>query len=45
MIDSNAIFILFDLSGVFVGELTGALVARRPGYDINELWGIAMVSG
>lgn len=45
MIDSDSIFIIFDLLGVFVGALTGALVARRLRYDITGLWGIALVSG
>ncbi|MGI8485448.1 MAG: trimeric intracellular cation channel family protein, partial [Thermomicrobiales bacterium] len=45
MIDSDSIFIIFDLVGVFVGALTGALVAHRLRYDITGLWGIALVSG
>ncbi len=45
MVDSDSIFILFDLVGVFVGALTGALVARRLRYDITGLWAIALVSG
>lgn len=42
---SAAWFDLVDLVGVFVGSLVGALVARRFGYDIAGLWGLALVSG
>lgn len=43
--DSTTWFDLVDLFGVFVGALTGALVARRFTYDISGLWGLALVSG
>lgn len=43
--DSTTWFDLVDLFGVFSGALTGALVARRFGFDIAGLWGLALVSG
>src|SRR5680860_611531 len=45
MFNPWSLFELVDLFGVFVGAFTGALVARRLGYDITGLWGIALVSG
>ena len=30
---------------MFVGAFSGALVARRHGYDITGLWGLALVTG
>lgn len=43
--DSTAWFDVVDILGVFVGAVTGALIARRLGYDITGLWGLALVSG
>jgi uncharacterized membrane protein YeiH len=43
--DAGNIFYAVDLFGVFVGALTGALVARRLRYDIMGYWGLALVSG
>jgi uncharacterized membrane protein YeiH len=43
--ESSAIFYAVDLFGVFIGALTGALVARRHRYDIMGYWGLALVSG
>ena len=43
--DAGDIFYAVDLFGVFVGALTGALVARRLRYDIMGYWGLALVSG
>ncbi len=43
--ESSAIFYAVDLLGVFIGALTGALVARRHRYDIMGYWGLALVSG
>jgi len=43
--DAGNIFYAVDLFGVFVGSLTGALVARRHRYDIMGFWGLALVSG
>jgi len=40
-----SLFDLVDLFGVFVGSFTGALVARRHGYDITGLWSLALVTG
>lgn len=45
MFSSNTIFDFVDIFGVFVGALTGALVARRQEYDITGLFGIALASG
>lgn len=45
MFNPWSLFELVDLFGVFVGAFTGALVARRLGYDITGLWGLAPVSG
>ena len=43
--DAGDIFYAVDLFGVFVGALTGALVARRFRYDIMGYWGLALVNG
>ena len=45
MINPWSIFDLVDIFGVFIGSFTGALVARRLGYDITGLWGLALVGG
>ena len=45
MFDPWSLFDLVDLFGVFVGAFSGALVARRHGYDITGLWGLALVTG
>src|SRR5690606_15814446 len=42
---STTWFDLVDLFGVFVGGITGALVARRFSYDITGIWALALVSG
>lgn len=42
---AESIFTVVDLIGVFVGALTGALVARRYRYDVAGHWGLALVSG
>ncbi|HEU5434098.1 MAG TPA: TRIC cation channel family protein [Thermomicrobiales bacterium] len=42
---AETIFTAVDLIGVFVGALTGALVARRFRYDVAGHWGLALVSG
>ena len=39
------IFEIVDLMSVFIGALTGALVARRLRYDITGHWTLALVSG
>ena len=39
------LFDAVDLLGVFVGAMTGALVARRHGFDITGYWTLALVSG
>lgn len=43
--ESTTWFDLVDLFGVFVGGVTGALVARRFSYDITGIWALALVSG
>ena len=43
--DATTWFDVVDLFGVFIGGLTGSLVARRMGYDITGLWVLALVSG
>jgi uncharacterized membrane protein YeiH len=43
--DATTWFDIVDLFGVFVGGLTGALVARKHRYDITGLWALALVSG
>ena len=43
--DSLGIFEIVDLTSVFIGALTGALVARRLRYDITGHWTLALVSG
>lgn len=43
--ESTTWFDLVDLFGVFVGGITGALVARRFSYDITGIWALALVSG
>ncbi|MBA3276082.1 MAG: TRIC cation channel family protein [Chloroflexia bacterium] len=45
MVNPWSLFDLVDLFGVFVGAFSGALVARRHGYDITRLWGVALVAG
>lgn len=45
MFDPWSLFDFVDLFGVFVGAFSGALVARRHGYDITGLWGLALVAG
>ncbi len=45
MIDPWMLFHLVDLMGVFAGAFSGALVARRHGYDITGYWGLALVAG
>lgn len=39
------LFDIVDLMAVFIGALTGALVARRMRYDITGHWTLALVSG
>lgn len=43
--DATTWFDVIDLLGVFVGGLTGALVARRHRYDITGIWALALVTG
>lgn len=43
--DGLEVFEVVDLTSVFIGALTGALVARRLRYDITGLWTLALVSG
>jgi uncharacterized membrane protein YeiH len=43
--DATTWFDIVDLFGVFVGGLTGSLVARKLRYDITGLWALALVSG
>lgn len=38
-------FDVVDLLGVFVGGITGTLVARRYKFDITGMWALALVSG
>ncbi|HEU0164134.1 MAG TPA: trimeric intracellular cation channel family protein [Thermomicrobiales bacterium] len=45
MFSSSTIFDFVDIFWVFVGALTGALVARRQQYDITGIFGIALASG
>jgi uncharacterized membrane protein YeiH len=45
MFNPWSLFAFVDLFGVFVGAFSGALVARRHGYDITGLWGLALVTG
>lgn len=42
---SLELFEIVDLMAVFIGALTGALVARRLRYDITGHWTLALVSG
>lgn len=44
-VDGMRIFEAVDLLGVFIGALTGALVARRMRYDIMGHWALGLVSG
>ncbi|HWV22738.1 MAG TPA: trimeric intracellular cation channel family protein [Thermomicrobiales bacterium] len=39
------LFDIVDLMAVFIGALTGALVARRLRYDITGHWTLALISG
>jgi uncharacterized membrane protein YeiH len=44
-VDGSTIFEVVDLLSVFIGALTGALVARRLRYDITGHWALGLVSG
>jgi uncharacterized membrane protein YeiH len=44
-VDATTWFDVIDLVGVFIGGLTGALVARRYKFDITGMWALALVSG
>ncbi len=44
-VDATTWFDVIDLVGVFIGGLTGTLVARRHGYDITGIWALALVTG
>jgi uncharacterized membrane protein YeiH len=44
-VDATTWFDVIDLLGVFIGGLTGTLVARRHGYDITGIWALALVTG
>jgi uncharacterized membrane protein YeiH len=44
-VDGLEIFDIVDLTSVFIGALTGALVARRLRYDFTGHWALALVSG
>lgn len=43
--DTVTVFEIVDLLGVFIGAVTGALIARRERYDIMGLWFAALFSG
>lgn len=43
--DADTWFDVIDLVGVFIGGLTGTLVARRFRYDITGIWALALVTG
>lgn len=43
--DATTWFDVIDLVGVFIGGLTGTLVARRHRYDITGIWALALVTG
>lgn len=45
MFDSDTIFLVVDIFGIFVGSATGALVGLRYRYDIMGLWFLALVTG
>jgi uncharacterized membrane protein YeiH len=44
-LDATTWFDVIDLVGVFIGGLTGTLVARRHRYDITGIWALALVTG
>jgi uncharacterized membrane protein YeiH len=44
-VDATTWFDVIDLVGVFIGGLTGTLVARRFRYDITGIWALALVTG
>jgi uncharacterized membrane protein YeiH len=44
-VEATTWFDVIDLAGVFIGGVTGALVARRFKYDITGMWALALVSG
>lgn len=43
--DADTWFDVVDLVGVFIGAVTGTLVARRFKYDITGIWALALVTG
>lgn len=45
MFNPWSLFEFVELFGVFVGAFSGALGARRHGYNITGLWGLALVTG
>lgn len=44
-VDGLSLFEVVDLLSVFIGALTGVLVARRLRYDITGHWALGLVSG
>lgn len=45
MFDSDTVFLIVDVFGIFVGAATGALVGLRYRYDIMGIWFLALVTG
>lgn len=45
MFDTDAVFLVVDIFGIFIGSLTGALVGLRSRYDIMGIWFLALVTG
>lgn len=43
--ETDTVFLIVDIFGIFVGALTGALVGLRLRYDIMGLWFLALVTG
>lgn len=45
MFDTDTVFLVVDIFGIFVGGLTGALVGLRYRYDIMGIWFLALTTG
>ncbi len=45
MFDTDTVFLVVDITGIFVGAATGALMGLKLRYDIMGLWFLALVTG
>lgn len=45
MFDTDTVFLVVDIFGIFVGALTGGLIGLKMRYDIMGIWFLALVTG